>query len=269
MRYFTKAVKSSVVQIDEGSKFHFGEDVGLEVEAFGDFDEAEAAGDELEDGALGDVEDLLAIAESGGAVEADVLDFLHKLGLAFGLEGAAEDEAAGALGDVYKAADASEAVGEAGDIDAAFGIDLDGTKDGDVEAAAVVVVELRGLVDDGLWEVAAAEAEAGGGDAACGAALDGEGELLEAAGFGSDHGDGLGEADAEIDDVSFAHLLQGAGADAFAIGLGHDWESEGAVAGDDEVLNKSLAESLVVMEAAGGDDIIHQQAGNADGFGIW
>ena len=64
-----------------------------------------------------------------------------------GREGAAEDHVPGVLADVDEAADADDLVGEAADVDAPRRIDLDEGQEGEVEPAAVVEVELVGLVD--------------------------------------------------------------------------------------------------------------------------
>jgi hypothetical protein len=60
------------------------EEVGLEIKAGVEFDKTEAVRGELEDGALGDVKDLLAAGEGRRTVEADMLDFLHELGPTLG-----------------------------------------------------------------------------------------------------------------------------------------------------------------------------------------
>ena len=143
---------------DQGAELHLGEDVLVKVMVTEDFNKPQAFRHQFKDGAFGDIEHLLASRQRRRSVEADMLNFTHKLGLALGEEGAAEDQAAGTLGDVHKTSDSGKAVGEAGDVDTALRIHLHGAKHRDVDAATVIKIELGRLIDDGFGEVAAAEA---------------------------------------------------------------------------------------------------------------
>ena len=67
-----------------------------------------------------------------------------------GREGAAEDHALGVLADVDEAADADDLVAEPADVDVARRIDLGEGQEGEIEPAAVIEVELVGLVDHGV-----------------------------------------------------------------------------------------------------------------------
>src|SRR4030095_7358735 len=67
-----------------------------------------------------------------------------------GAEVADEHDLARALADVDEAAGAGKAWGALRDVDVALGVGLRQAEEGDVEAAAVVEVELVGLVDDRL-----------------------------------------------------------------------------------------------------------------------
>ena len=111
--------------------------------------------------ALGHEQGGAALFGGKGRVVADLLDrsdelavpaFLHdaqpavlERGLqSAGGEGAAEHHLPGVLADVDEAADADDLVAEPADVDVALGIDLGKGQEGDVEAAAVVEVELVG-----------------------------------------------------------------------------------------------------------------------------
>src|SRR5690606_8112763 len=104
--------------------------------------------------------------------------------------------------DVHEAPHSGEATGETGHVHASLRIDLDRPEHGEIDAAAVVEVELRGLVDDRLGKMAASEAQSRGRHAADGAALDGEGELPEAPRLRRDRGHRLRQADAEVDEIA-------------------------------------------------------------------
>ena len=136
-------------------ELHLIENVFLQFATCGYFDESKTFGGEFKDGALGDVKHLLPLSDGRGAVETDVLDLPHKFGLPLRQEGAAKDKSASALSDVYKATDSGKTARKAGDVHAAFRIHLHRAEHGDVESAAVVEIELRRLVDDGLGKVAA------------------------------------------------------------------------------------------------------------------
>ena len=57
-----------------------GEDVALEIDAGGDFDQAQAVVVEPENGALGNVQDALAALARIGAAEGQVIDPIDELG---------------------------------------------------------------------------------------------------------------------------------------------------------------------------------------------
>src|SRR5690606_1162395 len=127
----------------------------------------------------------------------------------------------------------------------------------DVEAAAIVEIELRRLIDHRLRVVAAAEVEARGRHAADGTAFHREGELAEPAGFGGDCGDRFRQADAEVDDVAGANLAQGARADALAVRLRQGWQIELGT-GRDIGGVEGAAKGLVMAVAAGDNDAIDE-----------
>ena len=136
------------------------------------------SGAQVEDGALGHEDDLLAAQRGVVAVEGDLLDLLDECGCglrsrcaaavadgeleATGGEAAAEDEALGRTRDVDEAAAADRAAVELADVDVARGIDLREAEEAGVEAAAVIEVELEALLDDGLGVVGEAEVAAPG-----------------------------------------------------------------------------------------------------------
>ena len=111
-------------------------------------------------------------AAATGPLGFAVLDGAHELALAAflldvqlpvpdrepeaaGREGADEHHALGVLADVDEAAGPGQARSELADVQVALGIGLREAREGDVEPAAVVEVELRGLVDDRLVLTAA------------------------------------------------------------------------------------------------------------------
>ena len=133
-----------------------------------------------------------------------------------------------------------------GHVHATLGVDLDGPEHGEVEPAAVIEIELRGLVDDRLGKVAASEAQARGRDPADGAALDGEGELPEPSRLRRHRRDRFGQADAEIDDVTRAHLLQSPRPDDLAFGKTEPRHCGEVVTGLNVAGIEGFAEGLLV-----------------------
>ena len=118
-----------------------------------------------------------------------------------GREGADEHHLLGVLADVDEAAGAGEARAELADVEIALLVRLGETKERGVEPAAVVEVELVGLVDHALRVDRGAEAHASRRHAADHSRLRRErhqvGDLLLAGNIGNT----LGHADAEIDDA--------------------------------------------------------------------
>ena len=77
-----------------------------------------------------------------------------------GREGSHEHHRLGALADVDEAARARKPRAKARDVEVAVPVDLGEAEERAVEPAAVVEIELVGLVDDGLCVDGGAEAEA-------------------------------------------------------------------------------------------------------------
>src|SRR5262249_36569497 len=144
---------------------HVRIDITLEIDPRRDLDEFKAAIDDAEDGALRHEECRPALSLGKLGVVADLLDAADELpvtsllgngeraiaGLQFETargEGSAEHHVLGVLADVDETAHADDLGAEAADVDTASRIDFRERKEGDVEAAAVVEVELVRLIDD-------------------------------------------------------------------------------------------------------------------------
>src|SRR6202022_4860531 len=102
------------------SKRDLSEDV-FDLEARCKFDQGEAIRLKLEDRALRDVQDLLAISSRLFGAERQMLDLLDKFFVP-SLEGEAKANESSALGYIYKAAGANEAATEAAPVDIAVSI---------------------------------------------------------------------------------------------------------------------------------------------------
>ena len=90
-------------------------------------------------------------------------------------------------------------------------------RNGDVQPAAVVEVELGRLVDHRLRVARGAEVEAAGRHAADDARLGGQRQQVDDALLGGDVGDAFGHADAEVDDAVAPQLDRGAARDDLAL----------------------------------------------------
>ena len=119
---------------------------------------------QLEHGALGDVDDLLALNTGLWPGKGDLVNSRDKLGdpavrgdpqgsvaclhpRAPGIESAAEHHLARILRDIDEAAGPDRIAGKFGHIDIADGVQLAKSEKGDVQPAARIEVELRGAVD--------------------------------------------------------------------------------------------------------------------------
>jgi hypothetical protein len=96
-------------------------------------------------------------------------------------------------------------------------VGLGQAEEGDVEPAAVVEIELAGLVDDGLGIDGRAEIEPAGRHAADHAGFGGQREQVDDLFLGRDAGDAFRHADAEIDDVVGGQLHRRAAGDDLAL----------------------------------------------------
>ena len=184
---------------------------------------------ELEHRALCDVLDDPALLCSHRAGEGDLIDLVDELmKLAFlgdgqlavaGLDldavghGAAEDRLLGVGSDIREAAAAGDSLSKAGDIDVSDCIRLCKAEVADIQAAAVIEIELIGLIDIGLGIEGAAETEAAAGDSADRAALDCQGHLVRHAFFSRDCGDPLRNADSKVDRAVLFELERRTAAD--------------------------------------------------------
>lgn len=272
-----------------GRKLHVVEDLRLQIYTGCDFDQFQAGRRQPQHCSFGNVEYFLPALERRRAMEADLGDgsdefAVFALGddLQFSIgaggddeagdrERAAENDPFSALGDIDEATDASEAAGELADVDAAFCVDFDGTEDGNIDAAAVVEIELSRLIDDCFGMVGTAEAEAGGGHATDRSGFDGEGEILKSSLFGGDSRDGFGKADTEIDDGAGGNLSEGAPGDDLSFGISRWLEWRGLICrGAGHVSRvENFSEGLVVFAGVfGDDDVVDEDSGHADVFRI-
>ena len=166
------------------------ENVLLQVCARRDLDQFEPFGTQAKDAALGDVEHRLLPLDGLPAAERTVLDGLDELlrravfedvqpavfdaqpQLASG-KGTDEDDLLGILRDIDETTGTGQAWPELGDVKVAFAVGLRQAKESDVDATAIVKVELAGLIDDRLGIGRRAEAEPAGGNSADHAGLGG------------------------------------------------------------------------------------------------
>src|SRR3954447_8734014 len=144
---------------------HVGENVPLERHAGSDLREAQPGIGEFEHRAFRDIGDpLVAPAPREWAVERDVTDVLDELAVlalpnnsdsglrdldpkSASREGAREHDVLGVLADVDEPAHAHDLISEPRDVNAAPGVYFRRREKGDVEPAAVVEIELIGLID--------------------------------------------------------------------------------------------------------------------------
>src|SRR6185369_1298628 len=163
---------------------HLAQYVALQVDARRNLDQLQPARvGQAQYAAFGDIQDALAAAAGFPATEGAVLDLTDELAhrafagdanlAAFELhrqvasrEGADEHHGLGVLADVDEAAGAGQARTELADVEVALGIRLSEPQHGQVQAAAVVEVELVRLVDHRLAVDGGAEAQAAGRNAA-------------------------------------------------------------------------------------------------------
>jgi hypothetical protein len=116
-----------------------------------------------------------------------------------GGEGAHEDHRARGLADVDEAAGAGQPRPEAADVEVALRVGLRQPQHRHVQAAAVVEVELAGLVDDGLRVDRGAEVQPAGRNAADDTGLGRQRDEVDHLLFGGHLGHALGHADAQVD----------------------------------------------------------------------
>ena len=162
--------------------------------------------DEFPDvGVLGDRE--LAVTTFDGEIAGD--------------ECADEDDLLGVLADVDEAAGAGQTWAEFRDVERAVAIGLREAEKGDVEPAAVVEVELVGLIDDSLCIDAGAEIHAAGGNAADQARFGRQRDEIGDLFLVGDGRDALGHADAEIDDAVWLEFERCASCDDFSRAILH------------------------------------------------
>ena len=175
----------------------------------------------------GDVERPLARGEGPGAVVGDLLDLAATnlrtspslticsrpspmtTSRFFAVKVPQKTETLRVLRDVHEPADArGSTLPKRPDIHIALGIGLGQSEEGRVEPAAVVEVELRGLVDDRVRVEGDAEIQPARRRPADRAGLHGEREALPHPLLGRNATDVLRQADPEVDDVAGLDLLQ-------------------------------------------------------------
>ena len=259
-----------------------GENVLLQIHAGSDLDQLKPFFVQTEDAALGDVEGRLLAPYRVAAAVGTVLDLLHELvGDPFlenlqlpvldlnlelpGAESADENDLLGVLADVDESARARDLRPEFADVQVAFPVGLGKAKEGDIKSAAIVKIELVGLVDQRLRIRGSAEIQAAGGDAPNDSWLRRKGHQVYDPFLVGDVGDALGHADAQVDDAVWLQFHGGAPGDNLALAHLHqrnrtrrqaDLRAESGV-----VL---LAEGLPVVLGLRNDDAIHEDAWNLD-----
>ena len=121
-------------------------------------------------------------------------------------EGADEDQLAGILGDVDESAGAGEPAAEAADIDVTLLVGLSKAEAGEIEAAAIIEVELLVLVDDRAWIDGRAKIQTSLRQSADDAGFGRQRQHIEKFLFRRDGRHALWHADAEIDDAAERQL---------------------------------------------------------------
>ncbi len=134
-----------------------------------------------------------------------------------GGEGAGEHHLSRVLADVDETARAGDARTEFRDVEIAVPVDLGQPQHRDVQATAIVEIELVGLIDDGLDVGGGAEIQPAGGNAAHHARFGGEGQQIDDLFLGGDVGDTLGHTDAQIHDGVWRELQRGPAGDDLAL----------------------------------------------------
>src|SRR6266702_6466710 len=146
------------------AKLHLREDVAFDIDARRHFDQFEPLRADPEHGALGHIQRGLSALARKRRVVADLFELAHELLVtAFFAydrlprfpsdvatarrQRAAEDHALRVLADVDEATHADDLVAEAADIHVALRVDFGERKEREIEAAAVIEVELRRLFD--------------------------------------------------------------------------------------------------------------------------
>src|SRR5215831_4335636 len=208
---------------DARSEAHVRNDVALGIESRRDFYQFQSIGPDPKYGALRHEQSELIFGAPDIRAVADLLQFGHELPVPpFSAnhrravlpadvevtrgQRAAEDNASGVLADVDKAADPDDLVAETTDVDVSLGIDLREGQKREVQAAAVVEVELRGLLDHRREVLAATGIAAADRRAADDALLVGEIHGLEQAFLGRNRGQSCRYAGAQIADCARKQL---------------------------------------------------------------
>ena len=222
---FAKDAGVHVAQIvgDRRLKVHVVEDVALEVGPRRLLDERQAALAQLEYRALGHVEDRLARAGCLRAGKGDLFDVAHEfVDLALGGDCATslgeldiqpaggerpgEYHVFGGGGDVDEAAASGHFAVEFRDVDVPVRVSLRQAEDRQVQAAAVIVVELLVHTDLGEHVVGMAEVLVVGGSPADSAGLGGQQGVVRNSFFGQDDPDVGRHAHPEVHDLTRTDL---------------------------------------------------------------
>src|SRR5208282_190093 len=166
--------------------------------------------------AEGHVLDLLDKFSRRALVEDDELLVFNRHAQPAGVESTDEYDLLRVLADVDEPARAGELGPELTDVEIAARIDLGEAEESHVESAAVVEVELIGLIDHGLRVDAGAEVEAARRNAADHSRLRRQRDEVDDLLLVGDRGNAFGHADAEIDDAVGLQLEGGAPGDDLA-----------------------------------------------------
>ena len=181
-------------------EFHLGDDIFLQVHSWRDLSQGQAFRPHFEHGALGDIENLLAFFPGVFAGERYMADFRnHFFRFAFaddlqfavfdrdfqsrGGQCTAENDPFGILGDVDEAARSGNPRTKFRYVDIADFVQFRHAEAGQVQTAAVIEIELAGVIDDRQRVDRATEPQSAAGNAADQARLDGCGQLVDDAFF--------------------------------------------------------------------------------------
>ena len=272
--------------MDDRGKRHVRQDIFFEIHARGDLDQRHAGRGEFENTALGNIAHGLALFTGIVPAEGDMLDLRHEfVGFTFlgdlqgaildggfesaGREGARKDDFLGVLADVDEAARAGQAGAEFADIKVALPVGLGQTQKGDVQAAAVIEIKLRGLVDHRLGVDGRTEIESAGRKPPDDAGLGRQGHGVEDALFIGHDRNAFGHADAQVDDAVGAQLEDRSAGDDLA--GPHGGRLDGldrypVLTGIGRVVD--FGKGLPVMLRLGDHHAVHQDAGDLDLAGV-
>ena len=252
----------------------------LQVHAGGHFHQFQSLRRQRKNAALGHVHHRMAPQRRVAAAERAVFHLPHELdavGLvqdpelscldsdlqAAGAEGSDEHNLLRVLADVDEAARPGQLAPEPADVHVSFAVGLREPQEREVQAPAVVQVELVRLIDHRLRVGGRAEIQSSGGNSADHSRLGRQRDQIDDPLLGGDLGDALGHADAQIHQAVGPQLQGGAAGDDLALAHRHRADRGGRnadLAGEGRVVGHGKGLPVVFRPCL--HDAIDQHAGN-------